>query len=285
VCTMEGGLVSFGAVTGAGEGERTAGAGDEDWTKGIGTVVLTGGMMTTLGEGLVVLLTFAGGGIIGRILFVAVEGKVKTVMLKTIKEGLGPFDIPTRTGLLRSSVTLYVVVTVVFVMVSFVITVLFTVTTVVFTFVMFVVMVVFIRVVFDPCIVVFTIVWFVVIMVVFDVVMFVAPDEFEAVVVFTVMMASGVGFADSEEDAGDPEEEAGTASVMLVIMVVFVVVTVEVEFTVVMVEVEFLVVDGGVAVVFTVEELVVVMVVLTIVAFVVITVVLTVVAFVLTTFE
>jgi voltage-gated potassium channel Kch len=47
-------------------------------------------MMTTLGAGLVVLLTFAGGGVIGRMLFDAVEGKVRTVMLKTIKEGLGP---------------------------------------------------------------------------------------------------------------------------------------------------------------------------------------------------
>jgi voltage-gated potassium channel Kch len=56
-----------------------------------GTVELTGGvMMTTLGAGLVVLLTFAGGGVMGRMLFVAVEGKVRTVMLKTIKEGLGP---------------------------------------------------------------------------------------------------------------------------------------------------------------------------------------------------
>jgi len=59
-------------------------------TAGAGTVVLTGGMMTTLGAGLVVLLTFAGGGVIGRMLFDAVEGKVRTVMLKTIKEGLGP---------------------------------------------------------------------------------------------------------------------------------------------------------------------------------------------------
>jgi len=72
---------------------------------------------------------------------------------------------------------------------------------------------------------------------------------------------------------------------MLVIMVVFVVVTVEVEFTVVTVVVEFSVVDGGVAVVLTVEELVVVTVVLTVVEFVVITVVLTVVEFVETTFE
>jgi len=68
-------------------------------------------------------------------------------------------------------------------------------------------------------------------------------------------------------------------------MVVFVVVTVEVEFTVVTVVVEFSVVDGGVAVVLTVEELVVVTVVLTVVEFVVITVVLTVVEFVETTFE
>jgi hypothetical protein len=72
-------------------------------------------------------------------------------------------------------------------------------------------------------------------------------------------------------------------------MVVFVVVTVEVEFTVVTVVVEFSVVDGGVAVVLTVEELVVVTVVLTVVLtvveFVVITVVLTVVEFVETTFE
>jgi len=74
-----------GPVVGAGKG--TAGAG----TVEPGTVELTGGvMMTTLGAGLVVLLTFAGGGVMGRMLFVAVEGKVRTVMLKTIKEGLGP---------------------------------------------------------------------------------------------------------------------------------------------------------------------------------------------------
>jgi len=42
----------------------------------------------------------------GRMLFVAFEGKVTTVMLKTIKEGLGPYDMSARTGLLRSSVTL-----------------------------------------------------------------------------------------------------------------------------------------------------------------------------------
>jgi len=69
-------------------------------------VELTGGTMITVGAGPVVLLTFEGGGVMGRMLFVAIEGKVKTVMLKTIKEGLGPYDISARTGLLRSSVTL-----------------------------------------------------------------------------------------------------------------------------------------------------------------------------------
>jgi len=75
-------------------------------------VELTGGAMITVGAGPVellgpvVLVTFEGGGVMGRMLFVAFEGKVKTVMLKTIKEGLGPYDMSARTGLLRSSVTL-----------------------------------------------------------------------------------------------------------------------------------------------------------------------------------
>jgi hypothetical protein len=150
-------------------------------------------------------------------------------------------------------------------------------------------MVVFIIVVFDPCTVLFTVVMLVEIMVVFVVVMFVAWDEFDAVVVFDVVMASGVGCAsgevDSEDCAGDPEEDAGTGTVMLVIMVVFVVVTVDVVFTVEMLVVVFLVVEGGFTVVLTDEELLVVTVVLTVVVFVVTTVVLTVVELVETTFE
>jgi len=60
------------------------GTGTVSLTKGPGTVPFKGGVMITIGAGPVLLLTFAGGGVMGRMLFVAFEGKVKTSMLKTI---------------------------------------------------------------------------------------------------------------------------------------------------------------------------------------------------------
>jgi hypothetical protein len=69
--------------------EEVEGAGEEESVAGFGTVPLPG-VTITFGTGteeldvLVVLVVLFTGGAIGRMLFVAVEGKVKTVMLKTI---------------------------------------------------------------------------------------------------------------------------------------------------------------------------------------------------------